>query len=126
MLVYRYHNKHYSFFVFDVVFYSNLLIQHSTSTNNASGCQETLRSKFPLKQPPRLFLHAAILLLTTARSNILSNINPSNPVTGSPTHNGISPTTFSFSTHKAVCINVYYPGKKQGRPVSYSRPTIRQ
>ena len=28
------------------------------------GCQETLRSKFPLKQRPALFLHAPILLLT--------------------------------------------------------------
>jgi hypothetical protein len=38
------------------------------------GCQETLRSKFPLKQPPRLFLPAPILLLTAHAPILLQYI----------------------------------------------------
>jgi hypothetical protein len=45
--------------------------QQDTFLCVASGCQETLRSKFPLKQPPRLFFDAPILLLTAACSNYL-------------------------------------------------------
>ena len=39
------------------------------------GCQETLRSKFPLKQRPALFLHAAILLLTAHAPILLEYTN---------------------------------------------------
>ena len=48
------------------------------------GCQETLRSKFPLKQPPRLFFHAPILLLTAHAPISLENINTPHAMTGNP------------------------------------------
>ncbi len=48
------------------------------------GCQETLRSKFPLKQPPRLFLTAPILLLTAHAPILLKHANSPHAMTGNP------------------------------------------
>ncbi|MGZ6279395.1 MAG: hypothetical protein ACXWPP_12125 [Ktedonobacteraceae bacterium] len=69
-------------------------MQHKAiSSLHRMGCQETLRSKFPLKQPPRLFVDAAILLLTAhAPITLKTSITP--PChRGNPTRNGIDPTT---------------------------------
>lgn len=57
-------------------FVVNSVHRRAVFVSVASGCQETLRSKFPLKQPPRLFLDAPFLLLTAACSNPCKPINP--------------------------------------------------
>ena len=58
------------------------------------GCQETLRSKFPLKQPPRLFVTAPILLLTAHAPILLQYIIFPPCHDGKPcAHHGIDPAT---------------------------------
>ena len=69
------------------------------------GCQETLRSKFPLTQPPRLCVDTAILLLT-AHAPILLKHDAPQCHDGKPcTHHGIdSPTEYLLSTNTILDI----------------------
>jgi hypothetical protein len=73
------------------------------------GCQETLRSKFPLKLRPAQFLHAPILLLTAHAPILLEYTNSPPCHDGKPcAHHGIDPATgYSLST------NIFNALKKQ-------------
>ena len=70
------------------------------------GCQETLRSKFPLKQRPALFLHAPILLLTAHAPILLEYTNSPPCHDGKPcAHHGIDPTTeYHLSTNTFIAL----------------------
>jgi hypothetical protein len=64
--------------------YSNIAPLLTSYSYNRMGCQETLRSKFPLKLRPAQFFHAPILLLTAHAPILLQNTNTPHAMTGNP------------------------------------------